>query len=115
MNNDDFENKARSVLDDSVENLDSHTSRQLFEARQKALAELHKPAWWQMPVLKPVGAVVAGLLIFMLVNPVYRLAENETGLSQPADIEMMASVESLEMVEDLEMMQWLLESDDYAG
>lgn len=115
MNNDDFEKQVNQALDDSVDKLDSDTTRRLLTARQSALAELDKPAWWKMPVLKPVGALAAGLLVFMIVSPVYKLAQNDRGLAEPADIELMASVDNLEMVEELEMIQWMLETEDYAS
>lgn len=115
MNNEEFNKQVNASLDESVDNLDPDTSQQLFSARQKALAELDKPVWWKAPMLKPVGAIAAGLTVFMIVSPVYKLADNANGLSQPADIELMASVDNLEMVEELELIQWLLESDDYAG
>lgn len=113
--NDDLKKKAGSVLDKSVEDLDAKTTRQLFEARQKALNELDKVAWWKSPALKPVGAIAAGLAVFMLVSPVYKVAENSNGLALPADMELMASADNLEMVEELDMIQWLLESEDYAS
>ena len=117
MNNDEFNKQANASLDESVDNLDSDTSQKLFSARQKALAELDKPVWWKMPMFKPVGAIAAGLTVFMIVSPVYKVADNNNGkgLTQPADIELVASVDNLEMVEELEMIQWLLESDDYAS
>lgn len=115
MSNNEFNKQAKASLDDSVDNLDPETSQQLFSARQKALAELDKPVWWKTPMMKPVGAIAAGLTVFMIVSPVYKVADNGKDLTQPADIELMASADNLEMVEELEMIQWLLESDDYAG
>lgn len=115
MTNDDFNKQVNQTLDDSVDKLDPETKQRLFDARQSALAELDKRSWWQAPVLKPVGALVAGLMVFMIVSPVYKLAENENGLPQATDLELMASVDNLEMVEELEMIQWLLEKEDYAS
>jgi hypothetical protein len=115
MKNDNFDKQVNQALNDSVDRLDSDTTQRLFETRQLALAELDRRSWWQAPIIKPVGAVVAGLLVFMIVSPVYRLADNEKELPHPADIELMASVDNLEMVEELEMIQWLLEKEDYAG
>lgn len=115
MNKDDFDKRVKQALDESVDKLDSDTTQRLFEARQSALVELDRRSWWQAPILKPIGALAAGLLVFMIVNPVYRLAENDNELPQPTDIELMASVDNLEMVEELEMIQWLLEKEDYAG
>ena len=115
MCNDEFNKQAKGSLDESVDNLDPETSQQLFSVRQKALAELDKPVWWKAPMLKPVGAIAAGLTVFMIVSPVYKVADNDKGITQPADIELVASLDSLEMVEELEMIQWLLESDDYAS
>ena len=115
MNDEELNKQVNASLDDSVDNLDTDTSQQLFSARQNALAELDKPVWWKIPILKPVGAIAAGLTVFMIVSPVYKVADNGKGVTQPADIELVASVDNLEMVEELEMIQWLLESDDYAG
>jgi hypothetical protein len=115
MKNDELTNKVNSALDDSVEKLDADTTRQLFEARQKALNELDKPLWWKMPMLKPAGAIAAGLVVFMLVSPFFKVTDNSDSFTEPTDIELMASVDNLEMVEELEMIQWLLESEDYAS
>ena len=115
MNDDDLTSKTKSTLDDSVEQLDANTTQQLFAARQKALNELDKPTWWKMPMLKPVGAIAAGLMVFAMLSPIYKVADNKDGLTQPDDIELMASVDNLDMVEELEMIQWLLETEDYAS
>ena len=66
-------------------------------------------------MLKPIGAIAAGLMVFAVLSPVNKVADNREGLTQPDDIELMASVENLDMVEELEMIQWLLESEDYAS
>ena len=101
MKNEELENKVNTALDDSVKNLDSQTTQQLFEARQKALDELKKPVW-KITILKPVGAIVAGLAVVMLVSPIYKVVENGNGLSQPTDFELMASADNFEMVDELE-------------
>ena len=114
-NDDDLIRQTKSTLDDSVEQLDADTTQQLFDARQKALNELDKPAWWKLPMLKPIAAIAVGLTVFAVLSPVYKVADNGESLTQPDDIELMASVDNLDMVEELEMIQWLLESEDYAS
>ena len=40
---------------------------------------------------------------------------NNTEVAMEADIEMLTSSEGLELMEDLEFIQWLAESEEYAG
>ena len=112
---DNFENKAKSLLDESLDDISPDISRRLQQARYAALEKAKPRSFWSfypqaLTALFAV-AVVSGSLIFNfnednLIN---------TDLATETDIEMLTSNEGLELMEDLEFMQWLAESDEYAS
>jgi hypothetical protein len=102
---DPFTDKSKELFDGSVGALDAATLSRLNQGRQRALAELDRPApagqWLRWA---PVTAVAAAALIaVMLVN---RPAEIEVPITA-TDFEMLIESEELDLLEDLEFYSWL--------
>ena len=110
-----FENKAKSLLDESLDDLSPDIARRLQQARYAAL-EQAKPRsilsfYPQAVAAMLVVAVVSASLLFNFDDNVL----NNTELAMETDMEMLITNESLDLLEDLEFMQWLAESEEYAS
>ena len=110
-----FENKAKSLLDESLDDLSPDIARRLQQARYAAL-EQAKPRsilsfYPQAVATMLVVAVVSASLLFNFDDNVL----NNTELAMETDMEMLITNESLDLLEDLEFMQWLAESEEYAS
>lgn len=106
--------RARRLLDESVEHLDAATLSRLNQARQQALeAAEHRAhvrwAWWGVPA----GGVAAAFLAAVIWWP--RPAVDGTPAPPIEDMEILVNADSLEMLEDLEFFMWLDEADVDAG
>lgn len=113
--NKQFEQRAKSLFDNSVEELDAATLSRLNQGRHAALEALHggRPlaAWGRW--LPLTGVAAAALVTVMLVR-----APQTTTLpgDAVADFEILLEGENLEMFEDLEFYSWLDAADlDVAG
>ena len=100
--------KLKSTLDQSVDELDVDTLRQLRMARCKAVAASEKkarPAWWL-----PVGGLATAATISVLFVTLWLLpAEQGLKGQVPAleDIALLGDDEALEFYEDLDFYLWL--------
>ena len=108
--NEQIEDRAKTLFDDSVERLDAATLSRLNQGRQKALDELrraeHTVSWgWWLPA---VGvAAVAVVTVLVMRGPVDVVDDPVTA----SDFEMLIEADSLEMFEDLEFYSLLDEVD----
>ena len=118
---DTFEEGARRVFAESVEQLDASRLSALNRARHRALGELEQAQGatvWQR--LLPVsGVAVAAVLVTTLVIgtgdkvadvPLVEIPQ----ASEASDFEILVTEDSLEMLEELEFYSWLelAEADD---
>ena len=109
------EEKIKSLLDQSVDDLSPDVTRRLQQARYAAL-EKAKPRsiWSYYPQAATAIFAVAVISVSILFNfDTNQL--NKTELAMEADIEMLTVNESLDLMEDLEFMQWLVEFEEYAS
>lgn len=112
---DKFENKTRSLLDESIIDISPDIARRLQQARYAALEQVKPRSIWsfypQALAAMIAVAVVSASLFFNFDENVL----NNTELAMETDIEMLTANESLDLMEDLEFMQWLAESEEYAS
>lgn len=114
----EFEQKARELFDREVAGLDGATRSKLNQARQRALAELDRPAWSlvRLPVpqaaLGAVAVAVVSGLLFMRsgVSPV----EPTPDFATASDIEILLAEDDMEFLEELEFYAWLEEQPEFA-
>ncbi len=110
-----FEVKVKSLLDEGLDDLDPAITRRLQQARYAALEKAKPRSLW---VFYPqaISAVLAVTIISASLYFNYDSnALNNTELAMEADVEMLTANESLDLIEDFEFMQWLAESEEYAG
>ena len=110
-----LEIKAKSLLDESLDDLDPAIARRLQQARYSALEKAKPRSFWSF-YPQAISAVFAVTIISAsLYFNFDEKALNNSELAMAADIEMLTANESLDLIEDLEFMQWLAESEEYAG
>ncbi|MDH5601461.1 MAG: DUF3619 family protein [Gammaproteobacteria bacterium] len=112
---DNFEQKNKSLLDESLDDISPEIMRRLQQARYAAL-EKAKPRtiWSYYPRAIAATLVVSVISASLFINFDDNVLNNSE-VAMEADIEMLTSSEGLELMEDLEFMQWLAESDEYAS
>jgi hypothetical protein len=127
--NNEFEKRVVSTLEDSVSRLDGATRSRLTQARYRALEQLEGQSgahgWWRrwLPaggVLAPVGGVAA----VAVLAAVLWMGRSGTGLVNDAgalaaagsfeDIELLADAEALAAMseEDPEFYEWAAAQDE---
>jgi hypothetical protein len=106
-----LEARAKSVFDESVENVDGRTRSALTQARHAALAELadrkHSRAWRVWGPLS--GATAAVLVLAVMFGPIWTTtqAPPDSGAMPFEDFDIVADAENLELLEDLDFYAWL--------
>ena len=110
-----FEQKNKSLLDESTDDISPDIARRLQQARYAALEKAKPRSIWsyypQAIAATLLVTVISASLLFNFDDNVL----NNTEIAMEADIEMLTSSEGLELMEDLEFMQWLAESEEYAS
>ena len=110
---DPFEQKARTLFDDSVEGLDAETLSNLNQGRQRALAELGRPAmpgqWLRW--VPATGVVAAALVTVIIVRGPGSVEPLVAPVGTAADFEILLGEDSLEMLEELEFYAWMEDAD----
>jgi len=103
-----FERRAGELLRDSVDSLDAATRSKLTQARHAALAEISsRPAWLDLRVLAPGGAVAAAAIVAVLFwGGAARHPAGDTGAFD--DIELLADSDAYEISQetDLDFIEW---------
>ncbi len=104
-----FERRAAELLRDSADTLDAATRSKLTQARHAALDNIRsRPAWLDLRVLAPGGAVAAATVIAVVLwtgtNP--RPATDGGGAFD--DIELLADADAYEISQesDLDFIEW---------
>jgi hypothetical protein len=115
-----FERRAGELLRDSADSLDAATRSRLTQARHAALENISaRPAWLDIRVLAPGGAVAAAAVVAVVLWT--------GGMPRPAgeaggpfdDIELLADADAYELSQesDLEFIEWAaaMGEQDVAG
>jgi len=116
-NNIGFENKAKASLDDSLDEISPDITRRLKQARYAALEKAKPRSLWSF---FPQAATVAFAIAVVSLSLNFNFNQNETtdtviAMETETEMEMLTSNDNLELMEDLEFIQWLVESEQYAG
>ena len=108
-----LQQKARALFDDSVEGLDAETLSKLNQGRQRALAELGRPAmpgqWLRW--IPATGVVAAALVTVIVVRGPGDGEPLAVPIDTAADFEILIGEDSLEMLEELEFYAWIEDAD----
>lgn len=98
-----FEDRARSLLDDSVEHMDGPTRSRLHRARSEALEgrRAARPVWIGWAATGTLAASFAAAFLFMDTRPPPLPAIYEDPVQQ-------AAAEEMELMDDLEFVAWLV-------
>lgn len=112
----DLEDRIKSTLDRSVEELDSDVARRLRLIRYQSLQQAgSRPAFtWKLP------AVALASILFMAISAVLLVQNSQDVMPEilaeniePVDVMVMN--ENMELLEELEFMQWLELNSENAG
>lgn len=106
MNDDELIGRITGQLEAGVGRLDGATRSRLTQARHRALAARHRPAWaW--PALG--GAVLASLVTVMVWLGRPPAAPEPLAA---VDFELLMEGDSVELYQEMEFLQWLEETQD---
>lgn len=113
-----FELRTREVFDAEVAGLDAATRSKLNRARQRALAELDRPAISllrsPLPQAAATIAVAAiGGLLFMRSGVVPE--EATVNLTEASVIEILIAEDDIEFLEEIEFYAWLEAQPEFEG
>lgn len=110
LNRDDdrFVAHAKRLLDHSVEELDTTTTRRLQHARLQALNARPVRRWWAVWAGGLALAAVGALSLSMWVTQPIRERPHAPALD---DLELITSAENIDLAEDLEFYHWLADAD----
>lgn len=114
----EFEQRTRELFDREVTDLDAATRSKLNQARQRALAELDRPAWSPLRMPLPqaaAGAVaVAAISAFLVFRTDVAVVEPDLDFAAASDIEILLAEDDMEFLEELEFYAWLEEQPEFA-
>jgi hypothetical protein len=104
-----FEERAAALLRESAESLDAATRSRLTQARHAALESARaRPAWLDLRVLAPSGAIAAAAVMALLLwGGVGQRASSD--MSGPLDdLELLADSDGYDLTQetDLEFIEW---------
>ena len=110
-----FEERIKTVLEASLDHLDSETQYELAMRRRLALQQKQSRNWFNMHYLMPTSAFALCLLagIFMVVNPSNFKMQNKPqrlashiGDDPVAMLELLTNSEELEVMSDPVFLIW---------
>jgi hypothetical protein len=110
LNKDDdrFVAHAKRLLDDSVKDLDSTTTRRLQHVRLQALDARPIRRWWAVWAGGLALAAVGALSLSMWLTQLVHERPHAPALD---DFELITSAENIDLAEDLEFYHWLADAD----
>lgn len=111
----EFENKAKDYLDESLDELSPDITRRLQQARYAALEKAKPRSLWSFFPQAVTAAFAIAVVSFALIFSFNQNETTDTVIAMETEIEMFTSNDNLELMEDLEFIQWLVESEQYAG
>ena len=104
-----FERRAAELLRDSADTLDAATRSKLTQARHAALDNIQsRPAWLDLRVLAPGGAVAAVAIVGMVLWTGMNHGPASDGGGALDDIELLADADAYEISQesDLDFIEW---------
>jgi len=105
--NEQFEQRAKALFDDSVASLDAATLSKLNQGRQAALvAATNAPRVWFRWV-PAAGMATAALVAVLVVRGPGMVDVPTTANSMPGDFEILIGDDALEMIEELDFYSWI--------
>lgn len=112
-----FSEKAKTLFDESVDNLDGETRSRLNRGRHAALAQIDngRTAWMGHPPWiqwAPAGGVAAAAVLAVVLWTGNPAVDELASPAMATDIEILLTEDSLEMLEDLEFYSWIELSDE---
>ena len=111
----DFEKKSKVILDDSLNDISPEVARRLQQARYAALEKAQPRKLWSF-FPQAATAVFAVSIISATVFINYNQSDTtENILATGIEMEMLSSSDNFELMEDLEFIEWLAETEEYAG
>lgn len=112
---DEFEKKAKNLLDQGLDDLSPEIDRRLQQARYAALEKAKPRSVWSFYSQALTATFAVAVISVTLLFNFNQDKLNQTELAMESDIEVLTANESLDLMEDLEFMQWLAESEEYAS
>ncbi|MGD2166487.1 MAG: hypothetical protein PVF63_00170 [Gammaproteobacteria bacterium] len=115
----DFVRRTRELFDREVSGLDAATRSKLNRARQRALAELDRPAasLLRAPLPQATFAVIAmaavGGLLFLRAG--MDSGDATPDFAEASDIEILLAEDDMAFLEELEFYVWLEELPEFEG
>ncbi|HTE41380.1 MAG TPA: hypothetical protein VK629_11145 [Steroidobacteraceae bacterium] len=109
---DEFEQRAKVVLQASADELDARTRSRLTQARHAALDAARNPSSAIKPYMWiPAGAAAAAVAVFLIGRPA-PVTESQQVAAAPVDeFEIIAAEDSLEFYRDVDFYAWLAAAD----
>jgi hypothetical protein len=104
----EFEKRARALLEESVTRIDARIRSRLNQARHAALGELETPRrapWWRLFGLAPAAGVAAAVLVAVV------LWGSRPGQMTPVAENASSAVEDLDLVADGETFDLIQQGD----
>jgi hypothetical protein len=108
LNEEELQDRAKALFDDSVEKLDAATLSRLNQSRQRALQEVHvAPSAGRWARWAPAGGLAVAAVIAVTVWQGRPVDDVAPAADSAADFEILLSEDSLDMLEDLEFFSWI--------
>jgi anti-sigma-K factor RskA len=115
----DFEKRARALLEASTARIDGRIRSRLNQARHAALAELERPRtpFWRSLALAPAVGVAAAVVLAVVLwipRPLQMLPVAESGSSAVEDLDLLADGETFDLIqqEDGGFYEWAVAQAD---
>jgi hypothetical protein len=102
---DQFEERARALLEEGVTRIDARIRSRLNQARHAALAELEhaqRAPWWRAYGLAPAAGVAAAVLVAFVLwgsRPGQMNAPAENGSSAVEDLDLVADGDTFDLLQ----------------
>lgn len=113
-----FEEKVKTHLEESLDDLSPDISRRLQQARYAALEKAEKGSfiWSFYPKAATAVFAISVLSISLFLNVQKNdVTETVIAMETETEMEMLSSNDNLELMEDLEFIEWLVEFEEYAS
>ncbi len=105
----EFEERARALLEDSVQRVDGRIRSRLNQARHAAIAEAsRRPSLWRRFALMPAASAVAATVLVAFVF----WPHSHTGDSLTAEASGRAGVEDLDLLADSDALDLVSDETD---
>ena len=111
----DFEKKSKVILDNSLNDINPDIVRRLQQARYAALEKAQSRNFWSFFPQVATAVFAVSIISVTLFFNFYQGDTTENVLATGIEMEMLSSNDNFELMEDLEFIEWLAETEEYAG